>query len=71
MKLKEIKKTIDELVEIRNSIAKQPNFMLYKKDILNRLDFSICYERVKYVRNNQTIKKLCIFWNDKEIQIKY
>ena len=38
---------------------------------LNRLDFSICYERVKYVRNNQTIKKLCIFWNDKEIQIKY
>lgn len=20
---------------------------------LNRLDFSICYERVKYVRNNQ------------------
>lgn len=41
MCLKEIKKMMDELVEIRNSISKQSNNMLYKKDILDRLDFSI------------------------------
>ena len=41
MCLKEIKKMMDELVEIRNSIAKQSNNMLYKKEILDRLDFSI------------------------------
>lgn len=41
MHLKEIKKMMDELVEIRNSIAKQSNNMLYKKEILDRLDFSI------------------------------
>lgn len=41
MQLKEIKKMMDELVEIRNSVAKQSNNMLYKKEILDRLDFSI------------------------------
>lgn len=41
MQLKEIKKMMDELVEIRKTIAKQSNNMLYKKEILDRLDFSI------------------------------
>ncbi len=47
MCLKEIKKMMDELVEIRNSISKQSNNMLYKKDILDRLDFSITHLKMQ------------------------
>lgn len=41
MCLKEIKKMMNNLVEFRNTIAKQSNNMLYKKEILDRLDLSI------------------------------
>lgn len=41
MCLKEIKKMMNDLVEFRNTIAKQSNNMLYKKEILDRLDLSI------------------------------
>lgn len=41
MELQEIKKMMGDLVNIRNNISKQSNSMVYKKKILDLLDFSI------------------------------